>query len=218
MQNINFLAQENLRLSDQQKKDLRIFKYAAIVFGTVAIIFTILLGLRFYFQYKTKRVKAQISQATKQINNSQQLEADYLFFVNKLKVIRELFEQRSSKQIAMGYFNNLFGPNITISGITYNMEEGILSLRVSSPHVFYLEEALEVLEDPAVGKNFSSMSKTDLSRSITAQYTFNLTVSFKEDSDLIEETGGLNDYRPNGQGSNNADRQGQADRQDQGGN
>lgn len=205
MQDINFLSQSNLHLSDQQEMDRRIFKYAAIAFGVTVVVFAALFGLRFYFQYKQNKVEEQIKQTTTQINNSRQLEADYLFFVNKLKVIRGLFEQRSSKQIALGYFNNLFGPNITISGLSYNMEEGILSLRVNSPHVFYLEEALAVLEDPAVTKNFASMNKTDLSRSVSGQYTFNLTVSFKEDSNLIEETGGLSDYQSNQGNSNSND-------------
>jgi hypothetical protein len=110
-----------------------------------------------------------------------------LFFVDKLKIIRQLFDNRSDKQIAMGFFQDLFGPNINISGLTYDMETGILSLTVSSPHVFYLEEALDVLDDPAVKKHFATMTKTALTRNLDASYNFRLNVSFSEDSELVEK-------------------------------
>ena len=187
MKDINFLSQQNRELSGQQKKDAQILKYATIGFAAVAVVFIILFGTRFYFQYKLKNLQTQISTVSQQIDSSQELEANYLFFIDKLKIIKQLFDQRSNKQIALSYFSSLFGPEITISGLTYNMEEGILSLRVLSPHVFYLEEAFDVLDDSNVTKHFVTLNKTNLSRTETGEYAFSLTVTFKEDSDLITE-------------------------------
>ncbi len=187
MKDINFLSQQNRELSGQQKKDAQILKYATIGFAAVAVVFIILFGTRFYFQYKLKNLQTQISTVSQQIDSSQELEANYLFFIDKLKIIKQLFDQRSDKQIALSYFSSLFGPEITISGLTYNMEEGILSLRVLSPHVFYLEEAFDVLDDSNVTKHFVTLNKTNLSRTETGEYAFSLTVTFKEDSDLITE-------------------------------
>ena len=187
MKDINFLSQQNRELSGQQKKDAQILKYATIGFAAVAVVFIILFGTRFYFQYKLKNLQTQISTVSQQIDSSQELEANYLFFIDKLKIIKQLFDQRSDKQIALSYFSSLFGPEITISGLTYNMEEGILSLRVLSPHVFYLEEAFDVLDDSNVTKHFVTLNKTNLSRTETGENAFSLTVTFKEDSDLITE-------------------------------
>jgi cell division protein FtsL len=187
MQNINFLEQQSRKLTAQQEKDQALFKKALIFFAAVTVIFFVSFGLKFYLQLRVNKIKEQITTAQQQINSSQELEADYLFFVDKLKIIRQLFDNRSDKQIAMGFFQDLFGPNINISGLTYDMETGILSLTVSSPHVFYLEEALDVLDDPAVKKHFASMTKTALMRNLDASYNFRLNVSFSEDSELVEK-------------------------------
>jgi cell division protein FtsL len=187
MQNINFLEQQSRKLTAQQEKDQALFKKALIFFAAVTAIFFVSFGLKFYLQLRVNKIKEQITTAQRQINSSQELEADYLFFVDKLKIIRQLFDNRSDKQIAMGFFQDLFGPNINISGLTYDMETGILSLTVSSPHVFYLEEALDVLDDPAVKKHFATMTKTALTRNLDASYNFRLNVSFSEDSELVEK-------------------------------
>lgn len=187
MQNINFLEQQSRKLTAQQEKDQALFKKALIFFAAVTAIFFVSFGLKFYLQLRVNKIKEQITTAQQQINSSQELEADYLFFVDKLKIIRQLFDNRSDKQIAMGFFQDLFGPNINISGLTYNIETGILSLTVSSSHVFYLEEALDVLDDPAVKKHFASMTKTALTRNLDASYNFRLNVSFSEDSALVEK-------------------------------
>jgi hypothetical protein len=187
MKDINFLSQQNRELSGQQKKDALIFKYATMGFAAVVVVFVILFGTRLYFQYKLKNLQTQVDTVSQQIDSNQELEASYLFFIDKLKIIKQLFDQRSDKQIALSYFSSLFGPEITISGLTYNMEEGILSLRVLSPHVFFLEEAFGVLDDPNVTKHFVTLNKTNLSRTGAGEYAFSLTVTFKEDSDLVTE-------------------------------
>ena len=182
---INFLSKQNVKLSKQQEKDRLIFKYALIAFIVCSVAFLGIFSINLYLQYRINQVQAQVMTAKKQIDSERTLEANYLFFVNKLTIIRELFDQRANKQIAMGFFSELFGPNISISGLNYNMEEGILSLQVVSPHVFYLEEALDVLEDPDVTKYFTSLTKSNLNRQPMGQYAFSLTVSFSDDSELV---------------------------------
>jgi hypothetical protein len=185
MQSVNFLSKLNLSLSKQQEKDRKIFRYVIIVFGVTAFFFLAALGSNIYLQFRLKQIQAQIKQAQNEVDSERQLEADYLFFVNKLIIIRELFDQRTDKQIAMGYFADLFGPNIRISGLRYNMEEGILSLKVTSPHVFYLEEAFGKIDDPLVREHFATLNKSNLIRSGFGEYSFDLTVSFSDDSELV---------------------------------
>jgi uncharacterized protein YqhQ len=188
MKDINFLSQQNQKLTKQAKKDKEVFKYVAVFSGIVILVTSISLGINFYLNYKLKNLKADIRRTSDQVSKKKPLEAQYLFFINKLKVIRELFEMRSNKQVAIGFFTNLFGPNIEISGINYQMKQGLLSLTVTSPHIFYLEEAFETLEDPAIMKKFKTFTKNGLERDEDGSYSFNLTVTLTEDSDLIKET------------------------------
>lgn len=185
MQGVNFLSKLNLSLSKQQEKDRKIFRYVIVVFGITAFFFLVAFGSNVYLQFRLNQIQAQIKQAQNEVDSERQLEADYLFFVNKLVIIRELFDQRTDKQIAMGYFADLFGPNIRISGLRYNMEEGILSLKVTSPHVFYLEEAFTKIDDPLVREHFATLEKSNLIRSGFGEYSFDLTVSFSDDSELV---------------------------------
>ncbi len=188
MQNVNFLSKLNLSLFQQQEKDKQIFKYAAIVFGVITLCFVLILGSSFYLQYKINNTQQLIDAVSDDIDANRQLEADYLFFVNKLIIIKNLFDQRADKQIAVSYFEDLFPDQIRISGLTYNMEDGELSLTVTSPHVFYLEDALEVVEDPAVEEKFESLAKTNLTRASNGEYSFNLTVLFSDESELVTVT------------------------------
>lgn len=186
MISVNFLSQINKKLSRQQKKDKKIFKIILIFFSVIFTAFFLVFASSLYLQYRLKSVKAQIEQVKKQINAEQQLEADYLFFVNKLIIIRELFDQRADKQIAIGYFSDLLGPNIEISGLNYDMETGILSLTITSPHVFYLEEVFTILDQPEVRENFASFEKNTLNRQMNGEYSFILTIGFHEESELID--------------------------------
>lgn len=185
MKDINFLGQRIDKLSTQQKLDQKLFRSTVLFFAVVFIAFVVTLGVNIYFNSKLSNLKGQVEEVTRQITSSERLEADYLFFVDKLKIIKELFDKRASKQVVLEFFENLFGPGTTISGLTYNMEDGILSLEVSSYHVFFLEEAIETLEDPEIKDLFAALSKTDLNRRLDGEYSFNLTITFDPESELI---------------------------------
>ncbi len=187
MQNINFLEHQIDKLGAQQAQDKEFFKKAVLFFGAVFVIFSLTFAFNLYLNIRLNGLKKQIKSATQQIESSQKLEADYLFFVDKLKIIKELFDKRLKKQVAMDYFENLFPPEITITGLNYSMEDGVLSLNVISPHVFFLEQALEILEDPEVEKHFETLEKTKLNRTLNGEYSFTVTVTFTEDSELVIE-------------------------------
>lgn len=187
MQNINFLEHQIDKLTAQQAQDKKFFNKAVIFFGAVFVIFSITFAFNLFLNFRINSIKKQISSATEQIESSHKLESDYLFFVDKLKIIKSLFDKRAKKQVAMDYFENLFGPQITISGLSYSMEDGVLSLNVISPHVFLLEGALETLEDPEVEKHFKTIEKTSLTRALNGEYSFTVSITFAEDSELVIE-------------------------------
>lgn len=182
---INFLSKRNQTLSVQQQKDKRLSRWSLIAFVIVMVCFTFVFAINLYLGYRVKKVEAQTDAAKKQINSERELEASYLFFVNKLIIIRELFDQRADKQVAMNYFSELFGPEVTISGLNFNMEKGILSLQLTSPHVFVLENALATLDRPEVREQFVSLAKSNLTRRDDGRYNFTLTLSLNDESQAI---------------------------------
>ncbi|HQM15867.1 MAG TPA: hypothetical protein PLM16_01520 [Candidatus Woesebacteria bacterium] len=182
---INFLSKQNQTLSAQQQKDKRLSRWSLIAFVIVMVCFTFVFAINLYLGYRVKKVEAQADAAKKQIDSEHELEASYLFFVNKLVIIRELFDQRADKQVAMNYFSELFGPEVTISGLNFNMEKGILSLQLTSPHVFVLENALATLDRPEVREQFVSLAKSNLTRRDDGRYNFTLTLSLNDESQAI---------------------------------
>lgn len=182
---INFLSRLNQTLSVQQQKDKRLSRWAFGAFMVVMVCFVFVFAINLYLGYRVKRVEAQTEAAKKQIDSERELEASYLFFVNKLVIIRELFDQRADKQVAMNYFSELFGPEVTISGLNFNMEKGILALQLASPHVFVLENAFNTLDQSDVREQFVSLTKSNLTRQDNGQYNFTLTLSLNDDSQAI---------------------------------
>lgn len=189
--NVNFLRTEQLRLTEQAQQDKKLFKYAALGTGALCFVFALIFGINQFLAFRINRVEANIDRMSNQISGQKQLEAEYLFFVDKLKIIRELFELRQNKQLAIEYFSELFPEDVEISGIKYDVESGILSLRITSPHVFRLEDCLEILEKPEVLAEFKGLNKTALQRKEDATYSFNLIISLTSDSELLKEGRGF---------------------------
>ncbi len=188
MKEINFLSRQNLLLGEQTQKDQQIFKYCLAGFIVSLIIFSGLFATRWWLNRTLSELSRQTNQLTSQVTNQQPLEINYLFFVNKLKIIKELFEMRNEKQIAVSYFTNLFDPAITITGLNYKMEEGILSLTVTSPTIFYLDKVIDTLDDASVREKFAALNKSSLKRAEDASYSLDLTISFRENSDLLKNS------------------------------
>jgi len=106
-----------------------------------------------------------------------------LIFANKLSAIKEIFENRSDKQEAIGFFSNLFGESVFIAGMTYNGENGTLSLGSVSKNIFDLENTFALLDGQEVKSNFDSLKKSSLSRGDNGEYSMGLTVSLKKEGD-----------------------------------
>ncbi len=181
MKDINFLQKRNVTLNKQEVQDKKILRYALLAFSLAMISLVMGLGLNLYLSHKLKKINLNRKKLETQIASDEPIEVEYLFFVNKLKVIRELFDLRSDKQEAISFFTDLFGPGVSISGLNYEMEERILSLTITSQNIFILEQVFSKLNDPSIKKNFASVNHSDLRRSDKAEYSFKLTVTFKKD-------------------------------------
>ena len=186
MKDINFLKKQTIGFSKQLEQDKKIFKFALAGFSAVILVLLMFVGANFYFNHQIGKVAKQVSAVEQKIRGQEDIEVQVLFFVDKLKIIRKLFDLRSNKQAAIDFFINPFGDDVVISGIDYNVEERILSLTVTAPHIFRLEDVFKRLEDPAVKTNFESMNKSTLTRDQLGQYSFKITITFAEDFDPEE--------------------------------
>ncbi len=185
MIDINFLRQQSLALSKQAQKDRKIFRVTVIATIVVIIISLGLIGLNAFLDTKTQSILADIDQSKKDIEAKKDTEIKYLFLIRKLEIIKELFSLRADKQAAINFFDDLFAEDVRISGIKYEIEEGILSLTITSPHIFRLEEVFDKLKDPEISKNFLTMNRSNLKRTENAEYSFSLIVTLDKDSELV---------------------------------
>jgi hypothetical protein len=174
---INFLRKNLAKLKKQSKQDKEIYQYALIFFSTVVIIFIGLLSYRIYLSSQLKSTLSKQDKTKQSINNQEGVEISFLVFTNKLKIIRNLFEERSDKQAAISYFSNLFGEGVYIEGMSFGGNGSTLSLTIASDNIFILENIFERLENPEIKEKFSFVNKSNLRREDTGKYSLSLTIS-----------------------------------------
>jgi len=183
MVDINFLRKQRITFSKTENKDKKIF-LVAIGFLTLSVISLIIsLSISFYYKSEVKKTIAEQKHLTSVVLGEEKTEREFLIFANKLSAIKEIFENRSDKQEAIGFFSNLFGESVFIAGMTYNGENGTLSLGSVSKNIFDLENTFALLDGQEVKSNFDSLKKSSLSRGDNGEYSMGLTVSLKKEGD-----------------------------------
>lgn len=199
---INFVGKARKRLTASQKKDKQFYKIAVAVVSFSFIVFLISLGARFYFISQYQRAEAQNDTTRDEIIEREGDEESYTIFSYKLKALSELFSKRSNKQSALIFFNQVFGPRVSISSIDYvGDQQEKLSFTVSAPDVFTLNSVLEVLQSQDVTSTYKSVQKNGLRRKEDGSYDMQLTLVFgdqltdeqKRAPRTVEDTLGLTD-------------------------
>jgi hypothetical protein len=182
MIDINFLSQRRITLTKVEEGDKKTYLLSIAFFAISMAIFIIVFGTKIFFQNSIKK-STQTQKAIQQmILDEEPTEVAFLIFSNKLKTIKDLFENRSDKQEAIGFFSELFGPNVFIGGMEYNEKDSILSLKSTSSNIFELEKTFNLLNDNSVKEKFSSLEKTSLSRKDDGGYSFQLLVGLKKEA------------------------------------
>jgi hypothetical protein len=187
---INFLSSKTRHKQKQQEKDKKLFKIASIVLGSVVLILILIMGLKLLINLQIKNKTATIADLKKTIVDKEAVELSYLIFVNKLKVVEEIYAARSDKQTAMNYFANLMNNVATITGMTYDEDSGGLILELDHQNVFFLEESMNIIDSPLVEDVYKNVSKSYLSRQDQGNYQLRLTIQLKtlEDLGLLENS------------------------------
>lgn len=176
-QSINFVGDRRKRLNKTQKQDKKIMNIMINVLVGIFIIFLVVMGLRIFYVFRLKTVKDQQTDVRSVILTHEVVEKEYIIFAQKLKKLSVFFGKRKDKQEALIFFSEVFGKDVIVSGIDYSSaDEDIVSFTIKAPNVFVMERVFKTLEDPKVSLNYPNISKSNMSRSASGNYTLNLAV------------------------------------------
>lgn len=182
MSEINFLQRRRATLTKVDKRDLFFRKYAIIAFGAVFVLFFAVAGTNIFLTNRLKQLNTQQQALNNQIVSEEPVEISFLIFAQKLKSVREIYEERSNKQQAIDYFSNIFGGQVFLSGMNYGEESdgNKLTLRLTSANIFAFENTLKILDSQEVKKVFSSVTKSGLRRNETGSYNLDIAVELRK--------------------------------------
>jgi hypothetical protein len=179
MININFLAYRVKQQSKQKDQDKRLFRISSITLAVACVIMIGVFAFKFYNTLTLTQTKQKITDYKASILAQEKTEIAYLIFVNKIKVITEIYQKRSDKQTAMNYFADSLRGHADIIGMTYQEEEGGLSLQVSSDNVFKFDTVQGILDSAAMRERYQNIKKSTLSREDTGAYRLTLQLQLK---------------------------------------
>jgi hypothetical protein len=180
MSDVNFLSRRRASLTKVEKQDLIYRKYTLALFVGALTFFALATGGNIFLTQRLRQLSAQQRSLTEQIANDEPVEVSFLIFSQKLKSVREIYENRSNKQVAIDFFSNIFGEQVFLSGMNYGGEGNELTLRLTSDDIFAFENTLQILDSDEVKSAFSSVTKSGLRRDENGSYSLDLAVELKK--------------------------------------
>jgi len=185
---INFVGDRRKRLTKTQKQDENVMNIMTNVLVAIFIIFLIVLGLKIFYVFKVKSVKDEQKDVKSIILSHEGVEKEYIIFAQKLKKLSVFFGRRKDKQEALVFFSEVFGDDVIVSGIDYSSaEEDVVSFTIKAPNVFVMERVFNTLDSDKVTSKYPNISKSNMSRSSSGNYTVNLAVILTTAVDLAKE-------------------------------
>jgi len=179
MININFLANRVKAQSKQRANDVKMFRISSAVLIVMCVLMVATFAFKLYTNIQLTQVNKKIADYKEAILAQEQTEIAYLIFVNKIKVISEIYQKRSNKQEAMNYFAQNLKDQADIVGMTYQESEGGLSLQLSSDNIFKFQIVQEILDSDALRQQYQNIKKTGLSRGDNGSYKLSLQLQLK---------------------------------------
>lgn len=174
---INFLSDRHKQIVKQEVADRKVMLLCGIVLAACFGIFVAMSSVQFYFSYQLTQTKATQEQLRQQIIGSQDIEKSFVVFVRKLSSLAKIDQERQDKKEIIQFFNTYFGESISITGVTFNQKEKLLTIQLQSTSVFDLREVLNKLSSVEVMNKFKSVSPSNLGRTADGKYQIDVTVS-----------------------------------------
>jgi hypothetical protein len=179
MININFLANRVKQKSKQKEQDIRIFRLSSYILGGVCLLMVGVFAFKLFNNLKISANENKIKEYHASILAQESVELNYLIFVNKIRVIGEIYQKRSNKQEAMSYFADTFADKAEITGMSYQEEQGGLILQLSSNNVFQFKEVNEILDSDELRQQYHDIEKNTLARADNGSYKLTLKLELK---------------------------------------
>ncbi len=179
MININFFSNRVSKKIKQKKRDAKIFRISTYVLIGIIAIMVGTFAFKFYNSLQINNTNTKIKEYKESILGQESVEINYLIFVNKIKVISEIYQKRSNKQEAMNYFAETFVGVADIVGMSYQEDQGGLILQLSSDNIFKLQAANEILDSPTLREQYQNIEKSALTRTDQGSYKLTLKLELK---------------------------------------
>ncbi len=179
MININFFSNRISKKAKQKKQDLKMFRISTYVLIGVTLLMVATFGFKFYNALQIKQTNQEIKDYKETILGQESVEIAYLIFVNKIKVISEIYQKRSNKQEALEFFSQIFAGTADIIGMNYQEDQGGLVLQLSSDNIFKLQATNEILDSTTLRQKYREIEKTALTRTEQGSYKLGLTLELK---------------------------------------
>ncbi len=180
MININFLANRVKQKSKQKEQDVRIFRLSSYVLGVACLLMIGVFGFKLFNNLRINTTENKIKEYRASILAQENVELNYLIFVNKIRAISEIYQKRSDKQAAMNYFSETFAEKAEIVGMSYQEEQGGLVLQLSSENIFKFREVNQILDSEKLRGQYHDIEKNTLSRADNGSYKLTLKLELKK--------------------------------------
>lgn len=180
MININFLANRVNQKDKQKERDAKIFRISTYVLIAITVLMVGTFSFKLYNNLKISGAEKKIKEYKESILAQETTEINYLIFVNKIKVISEIYQKRSNKQEAMNDFSNTFDGRADIIGMNYQEDQGGLILQLSSDDIFKFQTVNEMLDSPELRQRYEKVEKNILNRTDLGNYKLTLKLELKK--------------------------------------
>lgn len=179
MKSINFVRERRKKLNKTQLQDKKWFRYAAGFLGAVVLVGLLTVAGRFFFIAQASTTQKTIDATRAAILANETLEESLVVLIHKVESIGNLLEERKSKERAIDFFSEVFGPEALLEKMNYEVTSvgNLLTIKILSRDVFNFESILETVDSSQVRQRYPNIAVGSLDRSADGSYGLEITVS-----------------------------------------
>lgn len=179
MININFLATKQNKKERQRINDYRLFRTSLYVLIASVVLTVVTLAFNLFLNLRISDFEKKIAANKNSVLARENVELNYLIFVNKLTAIGNIYQNRSSKQAAINYFTNKLQDKAEIVGMRYQEKEGGLILELSNDDIFKLQNSMDLINSPEIINEYKNIEKSALRRLDDGSYRLSIKLELK---------------------------------------
>lgn len=174
---INFLNERRKQLSKQERGDRSVMMMSTYFVVGIFVLFLLTFGLRLYLERQLFLIQEAQKVARNQITSNEEVEKSFVVFIHKLSHLAKIYRDRQEKKSVIQYFTGVFGDEVSISEISFNQAEKLLTFTLTARDVFNLKRIFDLANSEEMRIRFKSVNLSNLSRNQAGQYSLILTVS-----------------------------------------